>query len=359
MKKSLFIFVLLLFAVDLSADDIYVRVTTLSELDASATYLFVAKDHVARKLSNNVIITITTGIEFSESNNVLTVPTAYATSYLVFMKLVVLDAANHVYAIKIASSNKYLSNNSNTYLNQADNYSSKRAQWEVVQGTDGLNVRSCYNTNNYIRMKSGGDISCNSTSSYTKVVLFKKLPKSEKIVIGSSGYTTYVPKNNLDFSQNTVITPYVVIQQSATAAILQSLETVPAQNPIIVNGAPGTYSVPVSSSSVQVIDNLLIASNGSVQGDGKTIYALANLSDGVGFYLVNEGVTIPSGRCFLRISENDNPVRFMHMNMAKTTGIHEFDKQQEDIYYYTLSGQRVTRPSRGLYIHHGKKIVIR
>ena len=27
--------------------------------------------------------------------------------------------------------------------------------------------------------------------------------------------------------------------------------------------------------------------------------------------------------------------------------------------YYTLSGIKVTRPSKGIYIHHGKKVVIK
>lgn len=40
-------------------------------------------------------------------------------------------------------------------------------------------------------------------------------------------------------------------------------------------------------------------------------------------------------------------------------GIHEAKQSREDGAYYTLQGQRVENPGKGLYIKNGKKIVIR
>ena len=42
-----------------------------------------------------------------------------------------------------------------------------------------------------------------------------------------------------------------------------------------------------------------------------------------------------------------------------TTAIRETKQSREDGAYYTLQGQRVVNPGKGLYIHNGKKVVIK
>jgi hypothetical protein len=43
-----------------------------------------------------------------------------------------------------------------------------------------------------------------------------------------------------------------------------------------------------------------------------------------------------------------------------TTAIHETKQlSKEDGVYYTLQGQRVEKPGRGIYIRNGRKVVIR
>ena len=137
------------------------------------------------------------------------------------------------------------------------------------------------------------------------------------------------------------------------------METIPAKTPIVVSGTPGAYPIPVIASSDAVTGNLLNASDGTVRGDGKTIYALSNLSDGVGFYLVDTNVAIPASRCYLRIQESSTSPLYMHMRFGHTTGIEEKIQISDDPYFYTLSGQRVVHPRRGLYLYKGKKIMIR
>jgi hypothetical protein len=42
-----------------------------------------------------------------------------------------------------------------------------------------------------------------------------------------------------------------------------------------------------------------------------------------------------------------------------TTAIRETKQSREDDAYYTLQGQRVVNPGKGLYIKNGKKVVIK
>lgn len=361
MKRIFSIISLLIAVLQVTAEDLYVKMTSLDEIDTKSTYLMVGGDYIGKAISNNVITTLSKGSWFDSSKTILTVPDEYCSSGLLFLQLEAVNASSNVYALKITASGKYINNPSSTYLNQADNYSNKRAQWIITKSSDGLNLKSNYSSSYYIKKKGNNDICCTSStaSNYVKVVLYKKIPSAESITIGGSGYATYVPTYALDFSSQTAITPFVVTESSNTAAILTSVEQVPAKTPIVVNGNPGTYSIPVTRSSTLVTTNLLYASNGAVKGDGKTIYALGDLSDGVGFYLVDTDVVIPDGRCYLRIQESGTSPSYMHMRIGHTTGIEEKIQISDDPYFYTLSGQRVVHPRRGLYLYKGKKIMIR
>ena len=140
---------------------------------------------------------------------------------------------------------------------------------------------------------------------------------------------------------------------------VESLENVPAKTPIVVKGSEGSYDIPVTIATSTVESNLLIASDGTVPGDGKSVYALGNLSDGVGFYLVDTDVIIPNGRCYLRVNQTDKAPQYMRMTVNHTTGIDEYSGITDHPYYYSLSGQRLIHPRKGIYIYKGKKVVIK
>ena len=56
------------------------------------------------------------------------------------------------------------------------------------------------------------------------------------------------------------------------------------------------------------------------------------------------------------------PIRFRSIGNDDedgTTGINVQSSIQSDNAYYTLQGQRVAKPGKGLYIHNGKKVVIK
>jgi hypothetical protein len=65
--------------------------------------------------------------------------------------------------------------------------------------------------------------------------------------------------------------------------------------------------------------------------------------------------------CKMVISDRDDDMIFGGMNGdAETTGIiNTLQRVGEQDVYYNLQGQRVDRPRKGIYIHNGRRVVIR
>ena len=177
----------------------------------------------------------------------------------------------------------------------------------------------------------------------------------ESVTVSSAGYTTYVTKNAVDFPD--AVTAYKAVAVKTNTVSLEEIDEAPASTPIILNASEGTHKLPVKASAASISDNKLHASDGSVVGNG-SIYALGKKNGVVGFYLVNTGVTIPAGKAYINA---DGSVReFLEFAFGDETGINSIENGKLTIdNYYDLSGRRVVKPTKGLYIVNGKKIFIK
>ena len=194
------------------------------------------------------------------------------------------------------------------------------------------------------------------------------LDNSESVAIGAAGYTTYVTENALDFTGADAIEVYIATETTESAIHLEQVTKVPAGTAVILKSAEGgvveATNVPylTGDADASVSSNLLKGSDGSVEGDGKTIFALAQRNGNVGFYLVADGVTVPAGKAYLVESAgNGNVKEFLAFAFGgDTTGIHSIENGELTIdNVFNLAGQRVQKPTKGLYIVNGKKVVIR
>ena len=85
---------------------------------------------------------------------------------------------------------------------------------------------------------------------------------------------------------------------------------------------------------------------------------MTTLSDGkVGFALVAKGVVIPAGKAYLSVPKASG-AKFFGLD-GEATGINSVKTAKADGAYYTLEGVKTTKPVKGLYIHNGKKIVVK
>ena len=179
--------------------------------------------------------------------------------------------------------------------------------------------------------------------------------------ITSEGWATFCTSAPLDFSSVTGLKAYIVTGYERTAiTTTQMTGTVPANTPLLLEGA--TTAIPVAaSSSTDVSANLLKAGTGAevTKEDGKTKYVLSADGSTAVFKKINEAEAfVPKDKAYLEFSEEVSAP--MLSIGSETTGIKTIDNSQLTIdNVYDLQGRRVAQPTKGLYIVNGKKVIIK
>ena len=138
---------------------------------------------------------------------------------------------------------------------------------------------------------------------------------------------------------------------------------IPANTAVVLKGTPNTtYRFFVMPTGLPAVtNNDLRGSDGTVAGNGSTIFALSSKANGVGFYPVGNGVTIPAGKAYLEYT-GSNPVKGFTFvfDDDDATGIsltEDGRSQMEDGAIYNLAGQRVSKMQKGINIVNGKKVL--
>lgn len=86
-------------------------------------------------------------------------------------------------------------------------------------------------------------------------------------------------------------------------------------------------------------------------------YVLQNLDNKVAFYLVDSEITVPANRCYLTLDNNAPGVKALAFPDGTLTSISEIQAADEKAVIYDLSGRRVSKATKGIYIINGKKVI--
>ena len=229
-------------------------------------------------------------------------------------------------------------------------------------------------TDGYIRIwTTGGSKTPRRYLDYMTLKKTADLPSTEKITVTSAGYATYVSDYNLDFtSANTKA--YKVAVESKGVATLAKVDQVPAKTPVLLycDGGNGEgEDVTITTDAVDAVTgNDLVAGTGGAVAtiDGNYTNMILNNVDGIGFYYA-AGQTVAKNRAYLHIlttlapdaeSTTESRMRFVFGD-GEATGIESVATEQNTFGkgIYTLSGQRVSVPAKGLYIIDGKKVLVK
>ena len=185
----------------------------------------------------------------------------------------------------------------------------------------------------------------------------------DAVTIPAAGYTTYCNATTkaVSFAR---VTAYKVSNVGATSVTLEEITEAPANTPVILNGAAGTYALDIIASASAVGTNKLNVSDGNATtDDANTVYALAAKGEPavVGFYKVKAGVKVPAGKCYLSVAVTSAPEYLGFGGDGNTTSVNDVRSKMEEGRgeFYNLAGQRVAQPTKGLYIVNGKKVVIK
>lgn len=181
-------------------------------------------------------------------------------------------------------------------------------------------------------------------------------------------WTTLSSAYNLDFSDVKGLTAYAAKYNEANDAVaLTQVKKVKAHKGLILKGEAGqTYIVPILASNEAGLDeatgNQLVDCVDAIWSTGhdKDYF----LHDGKFVKSKNNGWALP-GKSYLYISggrtnkSESSPLRVYIDNTATAINGITNNPVVKDDAYYNLQGVKVQRPQHGVFIHNGKKVVLK
>ncbi len=173
-------------------------------------------------------------------------------------------------------------------------------------------------------------------------------------------YTTLTSAYNLDFTGIADLEAYIATGVSGGYVQMTQVNKVPANTGLVLKATTPDSPVNVPAFDGTGADDV---SGNKMAGSATATTAVAAnagyiLKDGV--FQPSSGGDLPAGKAYLNIAVSSAPV--LNLNFGDdTTGIDMVKGEGFKVYgeFYNLNGQRVTQPTKGLYIVNGKKVVIK
>lgn len=235
----------------------------------------------------------------------------------------------------------------------------KVVQWsvnDVIKKGTMTEAAMTFNEGTVIKAK-GSD-----TNIILDYILLEKVT-SEDVAVSAVKFATYVPTFNVVAPANVKV--YTAKVNEAKSAVV--LTEVPAGSviakgtPVLVGAEEGSYTFAASADEAAPVENNdLKAAADDTKGDGATIYALVEQDGKAVFAPLKEGVAVSLGHAYLELPAA-SATRFYSIQFGgETTGINEVNAAAKaDGAYYTLQGVKTSKAAKGIYIHNGKKVVIK
>ena len=214
------------------------------------------------------------------------------------------------------------------------------------------------NESTHISLVKGG----NESQGVDFIYIQRTGDATETVSVSDAGYATYATKYNVEVpnDENVKVMTVKVNDDNSTITLndVAAGTVIPANTGILVKADQGDYNFVVTSDEGKELENnSLVAAKEAVTSDGSKYFALTKIGDKVGFAVVNNGVKIPAGKAYLEVPAA-TAAKFFSLD-GEATGINSVKTAKADGAYYTLEGVKTTKPVKGLYIHNGKKIVVK
>ena len=181
------------------------------------------------------------------------------------------------------------------------------------------------------------------------------------VTIPASGWASYCCEYPLEFTESDDVKAYAVTNVSGNKATLtQVTGSVKGGVPLLINGAPGEYSLTVAENSTnEVAGNLLKGTLAPTYVERETSEAINYGLKSGEFHAVISG-TMPVGKAYLPIAKSAAAAGSkLVLVFEDTTGISQYQSVQPAAVCYDLQGRRVDNPRKGVYVRNGKKVVIK
>lgn len=181
----------------------------------------------------------------------------------------------------------------------------------------------------------------------------------EAIKLAADGYSTYCSENRLDISKTTGVTAYIVNNVTETTVELQEVSVIPAETGFILKGTGSAwYDLYKTSNAVDDVTGNQLHGTLTETAAPANSFALSTKKGVTGFYPVSTGLMIPAHKAYL--TATGSMARSLSID-GEVTGILNVDSYVNAIpaEFYSIRGVKVARPTKGIYISNGKKVVIK
>lgn len=193
--------------------------------------------------------------------------------------------------------------------------------------------------------------------------------QGESITIADNGMCTYCSNNDLDFSGLTAFQAYIATSyNTATQTItVQHVNEAKAGTGLFLKGIPGTYKVPYCTSYEYALNMLKGVTETKqvepTEGEYSNFILNPSRTDSSSPYFIRlESATdIAANSAYLQIPTSilNGNANIVGISFEEgVTGISSIASDTHDDTYYSLTGVRVTNPTKGVYIHKGKKVIV-
>ena len=186
------------------------------------------------------------------------------------------------------------------------------------------------------------------------------------VTIGDAGYATYCSESALDFTGSGV-EAYYATAEGSTVKFDNAIANPAANTGLLLKAPEGNYEVIKVVSGTDVSSTNLLKANFEVKTVGTTagcdygkVFILARHNEKLGFFKADNGRELSAGKSYLYLPEALAREEGFPLD-DDVTGVSAALMNNETMNNeaYNLQGQRIGKPSKGLYIVEGKKIVVK
>lgn len=123
-------------------------------------------------------------------------------------------------------------------------------------------------------------------------------PVTQPVTIPAWGYVSLCSPKRIDMSLSPSLNAYIVKSSTASEVTLEKVGIIPAGEGVIIQGAPGSYSLHATSETPESFTQLLHGTTSPTNAPSGA-YVLSVKNGTVGFFPVTPGITIPKGKAYL------------------------------------------------------------
>lgn len=277
------------------------------------------------------------------------------------------DGENEAKTIFFYNGNKLLAYETGYYLENISNFAGYKGitNGTSIQFSEAANsAAGCYNVkfngNRFLYTQVSGSnyyTDAGGSASNDGYNFQMEYVESLPLSVGAAGYATLIAPVALEIPAGVEV--YTAAFEDGKAKLTSISDVIPAYVGVVVKAAQGTYNFNITTTENVATSALSGMPNTANVASESAAFILANGKHGVGFYkLSSANRTIHGFRAFYTAPAEAQAVSAFLLE-DNVTGIEEIETSADKAPIYDLSGRRVAKAEKGVYIQNGRKFFVK